>query len=111
MPISQAVWVAAIELGAATTRRKMNARITRSSQVPSGPGLISFDCVRMFVKVALCQNREPVFGARASLPARRAQHAQILIRASRSCGQGCPRSINEFPLLTHAVYKATEMFR
>src|SRR5205085_11940678 len=38
-------------------------------------------------------------GARASLPAKRAQHAQIVsmentIRASRSSGQRCPRSIN-----------------
>src|SRR4051812_20797343 len=35
-------------------------------------------------------------GARTSLSAKRAQHAQIsspIVRASRSCGQGCPRSI------------------
>jgi len=41
MPNNHAVWVAAIEFGAATTSRNIIASVARSSQIPSGPGLIS----------------------------------------------------------------------
>jgi hypothetical protein len=38
IPSSHAVWVAAIEFGAATTKRKIIARIARSNQMASAPG-------------------------------------------------------------------------
>src|SRR5205807_900634 len=63
-PSSQAVWVAAIEFGAAMTNKNSVAMMPRSSQRPSGPGVISRDALSIFRGTMIStefQNRTEMF--------------------------------------------------
>src|ERR1043165_6013541 len=89
------------------TSRAIIARMARSSQMPSGPGLISVDLGICVAKFAVRQDRVSTESGSHRIKGTLETNWIVTVQIGGS------RMIRTLPLpvLTHAVYKATEMFR